>query len=117
MLLLSAAERRDLRAKAHTLTPVVMIGAAGPTPAVIAETGRALDAHALIKIRALSDERDEREAWLKTLCEGLEAAPVQHIGKMLVIYRPLPPEKERKGKPGARRSGPRKTKKQMLAAR
>jgi RNA-binding protein len=117
MLSLSSPERRDLRAKAHALTPVVMIGSAGPTPAVIAEIGRALDAHALIKIRAFSDERDEREAWLKTLCESLGAAPVQHIGKVLVIYRPLPPESERKGKPAARRSGPRKTKKQMLASR
>jgi RNA-binding protein len=117
MLPLSSTERRDLRAKAHPLTPVVMISAAGPTPAVIAEIGRALDAHALIKIRAFSDDRDQRESWLKAVCESLGAAPVQHIGKVLVIFRPLPPDSERKGKPAARRSGPRKTKKQMLAVR
>ena len=58
MLTLSPGERRSQRAKAHGLAPVVMISAAGPGPAVIAEVERALSAHELIKIRAFSDERE-----------------------------------------------------------
>ena len=114
MLTLSPGERRAQRAKAHSLTPVVMISAAGPGPAVIAEIERALNAHELIKIRVFSDEREEREAWLTTMCESLAAAPVQHIGKMLVLYRPRPPEEKRAVR-ARRPAGPRKTKKQMLA--
>jgi RNA-binding protein len=113
MLTLSPGERRAQRAKAHNLTPVVMISAAGPGPTVIAEVERALNAHELIKIRAFSDEREEREAWLHALCESVTAAPVQHIGKILVIYRPKPPE-EKRARAAKRPPGPRKTKKQML---
>jgi RNA-binding protein len=113
MLTLSPGERRAQRARAHALTPVVMISAAGPGSAVIAEVERALAAHELIKIRAFSDERDEREAWMNTICASVDAAPVQHIGKVLVIYRPKPPE-EKRASATKRPPGPRKTKKQML---
>jgi putative YhbY family RNA-binding protein len=113
MLTLSPGERRAQRAKAHNLVPVVMIGAAGPNPAVTAEVERALTAHELIKIRAFSDEREEREAWLETICASVGAAPVQHIGKILVIYRHKPPEEKRAGR-AKLPPGPRKTKKQML---
>lgn len=118
MLTLSPGERRKLRALAHTLEPVVLIGASGPTPTVIAEAERGLTAHELIKIRAFSDTRSERDAWLSTVCESLGAAPVQHIGKVLVIYRPRPPAEERgpARKATTRHRGPRKTKKQMLAS-
>lgn len=116
MLTLTSSQRRALRAKAHGLAPVVMVSAAGPGASVLAEIARALAAHELIKIRAFSDDRDERESWLAAICEGLGAAPVQHIGKVLVLYRPQPQadERERARAAGARRRGPRKTKKQML---
>jgi putative YhbY family RNA-binding protein len=115
MLTLSSSERRKLRAKAHALGPVVLVGAAGPTAAVIAEVERALAAHELVKIRAQSDARSEREAWLGKVCESLAAAPVQHIGRMLVVYRPRPQNHDlAAGTAGKRRRDPRKTKKQML---
>lgn len=88
MLELSPAQRKSLKSMAHDLKPVVMIGNAGLSEAVIAETDRALAAHELIKIRVLNDDRDEREGWLAALCEALDATPVQHIGKLLLIYRP-----------------------------
>ena len=84
---LSPAERRDLKARAHALDPVVIIGDAGLTPAVLKEIERALSAHALIKIRIVNDDRAERTAALKTICDELAAAPVQQIGKLLLIYR------------------------------
>jgi putative YhbY family RNA-binding protein len=88
MLNLTPAERSELRSQAHGLNPVVMIGEAGLTPAVIKEASAALDAHGLIKIRVFGDDREARIAFYETLCAELNAAPVQHIGKLLVLYRP-----------------------------
>jgi len=87
---LTSAERKRLKAAAHGLDPVVMIGSEGLKPALLKEIDRSLNAHELIKIRAFSDERDEREAWLDAICEELSAAPVQHIGKVLVLFRENP---------------------------
>ena len=98
---LSTAERRGLRAQAHHLDPVVMIGNDGLTPAVAKEIGLALDAHGLIKVRMFSDDRAERETMLAKLAESLGAAPIQHIGKLLVLWRPVPekvkPERQDRG--------------------
>ena len=88
MLNLTPAERSELRSQAHGLNPVVMIGESGLTPAVLKEASAALDAHGLIKIRVFGDDREARIAYYETLCTELGAAPVQHIGKLLVLYRP-----------------------------
>jgi RNA-binding protein len=87
---LSPARRSELRARAHGLSPVVMIGDKGLTDGVVAEVGRALDAHELIKVKAATDDREARAAWMAALCERLEAHPVQSIGKILVIWRENP---------------------------
>ena len=87
---LSPAQRKEKRADAHHLDPVVMIGSDGLTPAVQKETDAALNAHGLIKVRVLSDERDTRETIFATLADALNAAPIQHIGKLLVLWRPVP---------------------------
>lgn len=87
---LSIAERKAHRAEAHHLDPVVMIGNDGLTPAVKKETDAALDAHGLIKIRVLGDDRAQREAIYQQLADELSAAPIQHIGKLLVLWRPKP---------------------------
>jgi RNA-binding protein len=91
-LTLTPAERKAHRAAAHHLDPVVMIGGEGLTPAVLKEADLALKAHGLIKLRVFSDDRGEREALLGRLAEALQAAPVQHIGKLLVLWRPMPPK-------------------------
>jgi RNA-binding protein len=92
---LTPSQRREKRAEAHHLSPTVLVGNEGLTSAVIAETDAALNAHGLIKLRIFSDQRQERESILQRLTEELNAAPVQHIGKLLVIWRPvLPKEKE-----------------------
>ena len=87
---LPPAERKAHRAEAHHLDPVVMIGADGLTPAVVKETDAALNAHGLIKIRVLGDDRAAREAVFQQLADQLNAAPIQHIGKLLVLWRPKP---------------------------
>jgi len=89
---LSPIERKKLKARAHALDPIVHVGGKGLTDAVIAEIGRALTAHELIKVRAGGMERDAREAALAEICARLEAQPVQHIGKVLVVYRRKPEE-------------------------
>lgn len=89
-LLLSPAQRKEHRADAHHLDPVVLIGADGLTPAVVKEVDRALSAHGLIKVRVFSDERTTREEILARLTDELSAAPIQHIGKLLVLWRPVP---------------------------
>ena len=87
---LSPIERKKLKARAHALDPILHLGGKGLTEAVIAEIGRALDAHELIKVRAGGMERDAREAALAEICGRLAAQPVQHIGKILVVYRKKP---------------------------
>ncbi len=88
MLKLTPAERSALRSEAHALNPVVIIGEAGLTPSVLKEIDVSLDAHGLIKVRVFGDDRDARIETYETICEKLGAAPVQHIGKLLVLYRP-----------------------------
>ena len=102
---LSPAQRKEKRSDAHHLDPVVMIGGDGLTPAVQKEVDAALNAHGLIKVRVFSDERTTREAIFTTLSNELCAAPIQHIGKLLVLWRPMPPKEkvEREG----RGSGPK----------
>jgi len=105
---LTPAERSALRAKAHHLEPVVIVGDAGLTPAVLREIDVHLKSHELIKIRVHGDDREARAAMIDTICEALSAAAVQHIGKTLVIYRPKPREK---AEPEARKPSPGKVKK------
>ena len=102
---LTPAERKEKRAEAHHLSPVAMIGGEGLTPAVVKEINAALNAHGLIKVRVFSDERQTREDFFASLADQLGAAPIQHIGKLLVLWRPQP-EKAKKidedRKPGPR---------------
>ena len=88
MIKLTPVERAALRAEAHGLNPVVMIGADGLTEAVLKEISSSLDAHGLIKVRVFGDDREERVAIYERICAELDAAPAQHIGKLLVLYRP-----------------------------
>ena len=85
---LTTVQRKTHRALAHHLDPVVMIGNDGLTSAVVKETDLALSAHGLIKIRVLGDDRLAREIIFQALADQLHAAPIQHIGKLLVLWRP-----------------------------
>lgn len=97
---LTPSQRKEFRALAHHLDPVVYIGQDGLTAAVIQEVQAALCAHELIKIRVFCDDRTTREQWWHLLAEQLSAAPIQHIGKLLILWRAKPPKKntESKGK-------------------
>lgn len=106
MNILSPAQRRELRAKAHHLHPVVSVGQHGLTPAVMHEIDVNLLAHELIKVRVFADEREQREIVLERICTALDASPVQHIGKLLVLWRPAPDEPKETAAPRVTRARP-----------
>ena len=95
MLKLTPVERSELRSQAHGLKPVVMIGDAGLTPAVMKEIDAGLNVHGLIKVRVFGDDREARVGMYEAICVELGAAPVQHIGKLLVLYRPKKDDDEK----------------------
>jgi len=108
---LTPAARKIHRAHAHHLEPVVLIGHEGLTPAVTQAVEAALQAHGLIKVRVFNDDRNQRDAYLHTLAAELNAAPIQHIGKLLVLWRPLPPKEKASAAPDEeRKPGPREYK-------
>jgi putative YhbY family RNA-binding protein len=100
---MTPAERKALKARAHRLEPVVLIGGEGLSDAVLAEIDRALARHELIKVRAPGLERAEREAALGEICARCGAQAVQHIGKVLVLYREAPPAQTAAASAGAAR--------------
>lgn len=106
---LGPAERKKLRADAHHLSPVVTIGANGLSPTVEKEVDAALAAHGLVKIRVHEDDRQVRQEILSRLAEALDAAAVQHIGKLLVLWRPRTEPQPEEPDP-ERRPGPRTVK-------
>jgi putative YhbY family RNA-binding protein len=107
---LSPSERRLLKARAHALKPVVAIGNEGLTAAVLKEIETSLKAHDLIKIRATADDRDARRTLLGEICKLAGASPVQHIGKILIVYREHEEAPASAPKKRAARKQPRRTK-------
>lgn len=105
---LTPVQRKEFRAEAHHLDPVVMIGGDGLTAAVKKEIDAALKAHGLIKVRVFSDDRAARESFFQTLADELDAAPIQHIGKLLVLWRPKPAKEQAVNED--RKPGPRDVK-------
>ncbi len=87
---LTPRERAKLKARAHALAPVVQVGHAGLSDSVVKEVHGALAAHELIKVRILGDDRDARVALSEALAAQTDAAVVQRVGKILVLFRPKP---------------------------
>jgi RNA-binding protein len=85
--MLSAAERKSLKTRAHQLEPVVIVGAKGLTDEVVKEIDAALKAHELIKVRAPALERQQRQPALEDILSRTKAELVQQVGKVFVLYR------------------------------
>ena len=105
---LSIQDRKAHRAEAHHLEPVVLVGNDGLTPGVKKEVDAALNAHGLIKVRVFGDDRLQREEIYGALADDLNAAQIQHIGKLLVLWRPKP--KKLRAEDEDRKPGPREYK-------
>lgn len=91
---LTPRERSSLKGRAHALEPVLQIGHAGLSEAVLKEADRALTAHELIKVRVGGDDREARAAVIDDLCERTDAAKVTTVGKIAVLWRPRPLDDE-----------------------
>jgi RNA-binding protein len=89
---LTPRERSHLKARAHALEPRVQVGHSGMTDAVAAEVDRALKAHELIKVKILGDDRHERKEIADAIAVRTDAALVQSVGKVIVLWRPKPDE-------------------------
>lgn len=86
-MLLTTKGRQALKARAHKLKPVVLIGSQGLTEAVLNEIDRALNDHELIKVRIAGNDREERRAMITAMCEAKSAELVQIIGHIAVLFR------------------------------
>jgi putative YhbY family RNA-binding protein len=115
MIELNPIQRRALRATAHHLQPVVSISQKGLSPAVLNEIDASLNSHELIKVKLHGIERDDRAALLAEICAGLNCAPVQQIGNILILWRENP-EKAAPAPAKPRRAAKPRTKKEAAAA-
>ncbi|MFU8798205.1 MAG: ribosome assembly RNA-binding protein YhbY [Gammaproteobacteria bacterium] len=86
-MVLTTKYKQQLKAKAHPLKPVVLMGAHGLTEAVKKEINGALEHHELIKVSVRTEDREQRKLWLAEICESLQAILIQRIGTIGVIYR------------------------------
>ena len=106
---LTAAQRKHLRARAHSLKPVILVGDAGVSDGIVTETDKALEHHELIKVRLPGVAKEERARMAKTLCDALGAQQVQTIGRVQVLFRARPDEPGRvpAKRPAAKSGKPR----------
>ena len=84
---LSPEQRREYRAIAHNLKPVIIVGDKGLSEGLQEELERALNDHELIKIKVANQDREARQEAITALCESSGAELVQTIGKIAVILR------------------------------
>jgi RNA-binding protein len=87
---LTSAIKKELKARAHALKPVVLLGKSGLTTAVLTSIDEALTAHELIKVRLPAVERAERVLQTGQIAASLGADIVGSIGRVLILYRPRP---------------------------
>lgn len=87
---LPSAQARYLRSLGHPLKPIIMVGAKGITPALLAELTETLDHHELIKVKVAAGDRTVRDAWIAELLAGCDASLVQRIGNTALLYRRHP---------------------------
>ena len=84
---LSQAERKFLRGRGHALKPVVIVGGAGLTDAVLTELEGALSHHELVKVSLRIGNRERRDTLLDELLDRSKATLLQRIGNMALLYR------------------------------
>ncbi|MEY3372902.1 MAG: ribosome assembly RNA-binding protein YhbY [Pseudomonadota bacterium] len=84
---LSNPQKRYLRGLAHDLKPIILVGAKGPSEALLAELDGALERHELLKVKFAADDRDTRDAWIAHLVEQSKADLVARIGNIVILFR------------------------------
>jgi RNA-binding protein len=94
MKALNSRQRQYLKGLAHPLSPIVRLGKAGLTDAVVAETKKALASHELIKVRIEADASAARKELADKLATASDAHVAATIGKIAVLYRERDEEPE-----------------------
>ena len=84
---LTPKQRQYLKGLAHPLSPVVRVGRAGGSEAVVEETKNSLFAHELIKVRFDVDDSDKRHELADALALAAEAEIAGSVGKIAILYR------------------------------
>lgn len=84
---LSNKQKQYLKGLAHSLKPIVQLGANGLTEGVVAEINNALAHHELIKVKVPSDDRDEKALIMDAIVGETASIKIQSIGHTLVIYK------------------------------
>ncbi len=92
---MNSVRKKQLKAQAHLLKPVIIIGQAGLTESVLKEIEITLDTHELIKIK-IRAERDDRKTIREQIIIETKAELIQSIGQIVVIYRKKPEPKVEK---------------------
>jgi len=80
-------EQKSLKAKAHSLKPVVIIGNKGLTEAVLTEIDLSLEHHELIKIKIAGQAKANRQEMCSKIAASQQAECLQIIGQIAVFYR------------------------------
>jgi RNA-binding protein len=91
---LTNKQKRHLRNLGHELQPVILTGAAGLSPGLVAELDGALEHHELVKVRIRAGDRNARDAMIHSLCDQTGADLVQRIGRVALLWRPNPERRQ-----------------------
>lgn len=83
---MSTPSLRELKSQAQLLKPLAKLGKAGATPEFLAEFGKLLDHHRLVKLR-FEGFKEVRKTLSKELAEKTASTLVQQVGHTAVYYR------------------------------
>ncbi len=84
---MTTKQRKEMKAKAHHLKPVIRVGQKGLSDNLLEETSQALDIHELIKVHVALDDRETRTRCMQELASKSHAEMIGQIGKMCILYR------------------------------
>lgn len=83
---INSKQRRALEKYAHSLEPVVIVGANGVTEQVVKMVSVSLDAHELIKVK-FNEFKDEKRELTEKICNDCGAYLVRIIGNIAILFR------------------------------
>jgi RNA-binding protein len=84
---LTNSQKRYLKGLAHDLRPVILVGAKGVSPALLAELDTALEQHELLKVKIAAEDRETRDSWINEMVSASQSGFVARIGNIAVLFR------------------------------
>ena len=95
--MLNSRQKKILRAKAHDLKPLVLIGKSGVTDGCIQSINEGIDSRELIKIKFI-EHKDDKKNLSKIICDKTESEIVGSIGHTIMLFRQNPDKEKQKYK-------------------